>query len=42
MWLIDSGASRHMKGDRNNFSNMKENKTPHKVDLGDNNSYAFK
>jgi predicted aspartyl protease len=42
MWLIDSGASRHMTGDRKNFSSMKENETPHKVELGDKNSYAVK
>jgi predicted aspartyl protease len=42
MWLIDSGASRHMTGDRKNFSSMKEKETPHKVELGDNNSYAVK
>jgi hypothetical protein len=42
MWLIDSGASRHMRGDCKNFSNMKEKETPHKVELGDKNSYRFK
>jgi hypothetical protein len=39
--VIDSGASRHMTGGRRNFSSMKE-ETPHKVELGDNNSYAVK
>jgi hypothetical protein len=34
MWLIDS--------DRKNFSSMKEKETPHKVELGDKNSYAVK
>jgi hypothetical protein len=38
MWLIDSGASRHMTGDRENLSSMKEKETSHKVELGDNNS----
>jgi hypothetical protein len=42
MWLIDSRASRHMTGDHRNFSSMKEKETPHKVELGDNNSYTFK
>ena len=31
-----------MIGDRKNFSSMKENETPHKVELGDKNSYAVK
>jgi hypothetical protein len=42
MWLIDSGASRNMTGDRKNLSIMKEKETPHKVELGDKNSYAVK
>jgi hypothetical protein len=42
MWLIDSGASRHITGDRENLSSMKEKETSHKVDLGDNNSYVVK
>jgi hypothetical protein len=42
MWLVDSGDSRHMTGDHKNLSSMKEKDTPHKVDLGDNNSYAIK
>jgi hypothetical protein len=42
IWLINSGASSHMTGDRKNFSSMKENETPHKVELGDKNSYAVK
>ena len=42
MWLNDSGASRHMRGDPKNFSNMKEKETPHKVELGEKNSYAVK
>jgi hypothetical protein len=31
-----------MTGDRENISSMEENETSHKVELGDNNSYAFK
>jgi hypothetical protein len=42
MWLIDNGASRHMPGDRKKISSMKEKETPHKVDLGDKNSYVVK
>jgi hypothetical protein len=42
MWLIDSGASRHMAGDSENISSIKEKKISHKVELGDNNSYAVK
>jgi hypothetical protein len=42
MWLVDSGASRHMTGDRRNLSSMKDKETPHRVELGDNNSYAVK
>jgi hypothetical protein len=42
MWLIDSGDSRHMIGDCRNFSSMKEKKTPHKVELGDEKSYVVK
>jgi hypothetical protein len=42
MWLIDSGASRHMTSDRENLSSMMEKETSHKVELGDNNSYAVK
>jgi hypothetical protein len=40
--LIDSGASRNMTGDHKNLSRMMEKETPHKVELGDNNSYAIK
>jgi hypothetical protein len=42
MWLIDSGASIHMTSDHINLSSMNENKTSHKVELGDKNSYAVK
>jgi hypothetical protein len=31
-----------MIGDHENISSMKENETSHKVELGDNNSYAVK
>jgi hypothetical protein len=42
MWLIDSGASRHMIDDRKNLSSMTEKETPHKLELGEKNSYAIK
>jgi hypothetical protein len=42
MWLIDSGASRHMTGDHVNLSSMREKRISHRVELGDNNSYAVK
>jgi hypothetical protein len=42
MWLMNSAASRHMIGDRENLSSMKEKETSHKVELGDNNSYVVK
>jgi hypothetical protein len=35
MWIIDSGASRHMMGDQARLSNLNEKKTSYKVDLGD-------
>ena len=31
-----------MTGDRSSFSSMKEKETPHKVELGDKNSYGIK
>jgi hypothetical protein len=36
MWIIDSGASRHMMGDQTRLSNLNEKKTSYKVELGDN------
>jgi hypothetical protein len=39
MWIIDSGASRHMTGDQARLSNLNEKKTSHKVDLGDKITY---
>jgi hypothetical protein len=35
MWIIDSGASRHMTGDQTRLSNINEKKTSYKVELGD-------
>jgi hypothetical protein len=39
MWIIDSGASRHMTGDQASLSNLNERKTSYKVDLGDKRTY---
>jgi hypothetical protein len=39
MWIIDSGASKHMTGDQAKLSNLNEKKTSYKVELGDKNTY---
>jgi hypothetical protein len=39
MWIIDSGASRHMTGDQAKLSNLNEKKTLYKVKLGDKSTY---
>jgi hypothetical protein len=39
MWIIDSGASRHMTGDQVRLSNLNEKRTSYKVELGDKNTY---
>jgi hypothetical protein len=39
MWIIDSGASRHMTGDQTRLLNINEKKTSYKVDLGDKSTY---
>jgi hypothetical protein len=39
MWIIDSGASRHMTGDQARLSNLNEKKTSYKVELGDKTTY---
>jgi hypothetical protein len=39
MWIIDSGASRHMTGYQARLSNLNERKTSYKVDLGDKSTY---
>jgi hypothetical protein len=41
MWIIDSGASRHMTGDQARISNLNEKKTSYKVDLGDKSTYPI-
>jgi hypothetical protein len=39
MWIIDSGAFRHMTGDQDRLSNLNEKKTSYKVELGDKSTY---
>jgi hypothetical protein len=41
-WLIDSGASKHMTGQKNILSCVLENKFSQKVTLGDNYQYPIK
>jgi hypothetical protein len=41
-WLIDSGASKHMMGQRNILSCISENKFSQKVTLGDDYQYPIK
>jgi hypothetical protein len=41
MWIIDSGSSRHMTGDQARLSNLNENKTSYKVELGDKTTYLM-
>jgi hypothetical protein len=42
MWIIDSGYSKHMTGDQVRLSNLNENRTYYKVELGDKNTYPVK
>jgi hypothetical protein len=41
-WLIDSGASKHMTGQRDILSSLIENNFPQKVTLGDDYQYPIK
>jgi hypothetical protein len=41
-WLIDNGASKNMKGQRDILSFLLEKKFPHKVTLGDDYQYPIK
>jgi hypothetical protein len=41
MWIIDNGVSRHMTRDQARISNLNENKTSYKVELGDKSTYPF-
>jgi hypothetical protein len=42
MWIIDSGASRHMTGNQARLSNLNEKMTSYKVDLGEKITYPVK
>jgi hypothetical protein len=41
-WLIDSGASKHMPGQKDILSRLIENDFPRKVSLGDDYQYPIK
>ena len=41
MWIIDSGASRHMTEDQAKLSNLNEKKPSYKVELGDKSTYPI-
>jgi hypothetical protein len=42
LWLVDSGASRHMTGDKNVLADFKQVQFSSQVELGDDASYAIK
>jgi hypothetical protein len=42
MWIIDSGASKHMTRDQARLSNLNEKKTSYKVEIGDKSTYPVK
>jgi hypothetical protein len=39
MWIIDSGASRHMMRDQARLSNLNEKNTSYKVEIGNKSTY---
>ena len=41
-WLIDSGASKHMTGQKKTLSKLEEKNSPQKVSLGDDYQYPIK
>ena len=41
-WLIDSGASKHMMGQKKTLSKLEEKSSPQKVSLGDDYQYPIK
>ena len=41
-WLIDSGASKHMTGQKDILYKLTEKDSPHKVSLGDDYQYPIK
>jgi hypothetical protein len=42
IWLVDSGASKHMTGYKDSLSNLTHKDSPHKVKLGDDYQYPIK
>jgi hypothetical protein len=42
IWLVDSGASKHMKGYKDSFSNLTHKDSPQKVKFGDDYQYPIK
>ena len=42
LWLVDSGASRHMIGYHDNLTSLIERRLSQKVELQDNNNYVVK
>jgi len=42
IWLVDSGASKHMIGYKDSLSNLTHNNSPHKVKLEDDYQYQIK
>ena len=41
-WLIDNGASKHVRRKKTTLSRLEENNSPHKVSLGDDYQYPIK
>jgi hypothetical protein len=41
MWIINSGASRHMMGDQARCSNLNDKNTTYKIELGDKTTYPM-
>ena len=41
-WLVDSGASKHMTGQKETLSKLEEKNSPQKVSLGDDYQYPIK
>jgi len=42
MWLVASGALRHIIGNHGNITNIMERRLSQRVEVGDNHNYAFK
>ena len=42
IWIIDSGASKHMTGQKKTLSQIEEKSSPQKVSLGDDYQYLIK